>query len=305
MGGCSACGGPPSELVVEGPPGFVRCLAYEVDERDPWSEGDLRLRLEGRTLEVEAPEEVLRVAALAGPGPGPAGLGTLASELTDSPVELLFILGGLGDSVLIAQQTLESLAELGVLTLVMAGGRDDVEVWEEAWGSVETEALGRVLDARGLNRLRFQGAELILISGAPGGRYARTDTSCGFATEDVEAMVDTLGPASGPRAFVSWVAPGGVGHAWGGLDVGSPALAALAEEAGIRGGIFAWPRALRGEETSAATAGEQAPTGLGRHRFVERLGGLPMLRDEGRLARGRLARFRFGSDGLEPVISAP
>ena len=290
---------------MEGPPGFVRCLAYEVEERDPWSVGELEIRLEERVLHILASADALRVAAFAGPGPGPVRLSSLVTALEEQPVDILLMVGGLGDSVSIAQQTLAALEPLTGLTLILAGGRDDVEVWGDAWDSLSNEEEAEILDARGIAQVRFRGAGLILVSGAPGGRYARTDTSCGFTPEDVEDLADELGSPSGPRSFVSWAAPAGMGHAFGGLDVGSRALMDLADEAEIRGGIFAWPRALGGQE-ARSEGGEPPPSGERfHHRFVERLGGLPVLRGDGSLALGRLARFRLDSAGLHPVISTP
>ena len=184
-------------------------------------------------------------------------------------------------------------------------GDVDVEVWADAWDSLSGDQEAEILDARGIARVRFGEAELVLVSGAPGGRYARTDTSCGFTPEDIEGLANELGSPTGPRSFVSWAAPSGVAHAFGGLDVGSRALMDLAEEAEIHGGIFAWPRALGGQEASAEVGEDASASERQHHVFVERLSGLPVLRGDGSLARGRLARFRLDSTGLQPVISTP
>ena len=65
-----ACGrSVPSELRVNGPHGFVRCLRLEPPSSREWQAGGLSLSLAERVLTIRGTASPLRLAALAGPAP--------------------------------------------------------------------------------------------------------------------------------------------------------------------------------------------------------------------------------------------
>jgi hypothetical protein len=297
LGGCSGCGGPPSQLVVEGRYGYLRCASLEPGRQEPWESQGLRLSVSERTLSVGASDERLELAVIAGPGPGPAAstLASLRAALERRPADVVVMLGGLGDTENSALATLRGLAGMPTLSLLMGGGRDDGEVWQDAFDELTDAELASVVDARGLRALRFGGSDLMLWSGGPEGRYARTRLSCGFDGDEVEERLHAVDDVS-VVGLISWTAPAGVGFGLAGLDVGSESLAASWQSLGNPLGVFAWPAVL----------GELAPEeGGASSYFVQRLEGLPALRADGTPARGRVLRFTWEAGRMRPVSDAP
>lgn len=243
--GCDGCRSVPASLRVQGPTPYVRCLAAEPPEPFEREVGGLGLELDGRVLRVKAPSAPVRVAAFTGPAPSRAPIDDAVGHVAAGSPDLLLALGSLGDSAEVLARNLRALAGAGAPVLVLAGGRDDAAAVDQAFDDLEGDAARRVLDARALSVVRLGEDELVLVSGAPEGRYARTDTACGYGEPDLEALAEALGsPGAGVerRWLVSWASPAGWGlTGLGGVDGGDPALAQLAERVGAARGIFAWP----------------------------------------------------------------
>jgi hypothetical protein len=148
--GCTKAG----QLRVDGDFPYVRCLAVDEREAAEWSVGDLRLRSEGRVLTIEGIEPPLRMAAFVGPGPGSADPHGALGALGPHGAKLVWVLGELGDSEAHAQRTLAALAAYPGVSLVLASGRDDFDVLEEAWDSLSDEAAAHVIDLRPFRAVR-------------------------------------------------------------------------------------------------------------------------------------------------------
>jgi hypothetical protein len=266
---CDGCDGPPSKLRVGGDHPYVRCLLADPPTAGEVRAGGVQLVIEERTATVVAPEGPLRIAAFAGPAPSNAGLVDLVRALGAGRPHLVLVVGNLGDTVEAAERNLGALGGAGVPVLVMAGGRDDATVWSRVWSSLDEGARARVVDVRGLWRLVSAQGEALLVSGAPGGRYARSDTSCGFGAEDLAALGKAWGQGGGTRrTLVSWAAPAGFGATGiGGRDGGDPGLGELAARLGVGEALHAWPAPAsarlgegeRGRSRVLARAGAERP----------------------------------------------
>ena len=321
--GCTAVG----RLRVDGDHPYVRCLAVEPTERsDAWTVGALQLSQEGRVLSVEGASLPLRMAAFVGPGLSGDDPATALSALDSSGVSLTWVLGELGDAPATARRTLNALAERDGLFVVLASGRDDLGVLNDVWDDLSDEAKAHVIDARGLRAVRVGGATFSLLSGAPGGRYARNDDACGYSADDLGELADDLpDEAEGSRWLVSWAAPaGGVAHSEDGAEGGDPALRSYMDENNILGGVFAWPphNALGGVRASRDDAGsaeegeadgpraavsplqlrEAAPDA---QIVVGRLVGAPVGRGDGSMAPNGALLLELRDAGLAIVGHAP
>ena len=195
--GCTKAG----QLRVDGDFPYVRCLAVDEREAAEWSVGDLRLRSEGRVLTIEGIEPPLRMAAFVGPGPGSADPTRALGALGPHGAKLVWVLGELGDSEAHAQRTLAALAAYPGVSLVLASGRDDFDVLEEAWDSLSDEAAAHVIDLRPFRAVRVGTSVFGLTSGGAGGRYARNRSSSGFGEDDLEEVEDALPDAEEARRF--------------------------------------------------------------------------------------------------------
>lgn len=253
LAGCGSCQkGPPSELRVEGDHPFVRCLGGDPPEDRSSRVGDGRLVVEDGVLTIDGLRSN-EIVAFAGPGPSDALLDDALSEVRAESPALVLVLGSIGDELPIASRTLATLATLDVPVLVLAGGRDDASVWKDAFEALGGEARDRVIDVTVLRKIVVGDRELIPVGGAPLGRYARTETACGFTEEDLAEVVERAGQASeGRRRFLlSWAAPSGAGlEGIAGADPGEPRLAAAAEEMGAVAGAHAWPAAASTERAT-------------------------------------------------------
>ncbi|NOY91969.1 MAG: hypothetical protein GXP55_12300, partial [Deltaproteobacteria bacterium] len=173
------------ELRVAGDSSYVRCAALDAPDEGERRVGDVAFEIEGRTLRFTSPPT--RVAFFRGPAPRSADLEGSLSALVERGTGLFVMLGGAGDDEALAQRSLRALAATERPALVLAGGRDEAEVLSDAFEALGDEAPG-VVDARGLRVVRLGATSLLLLSGAPGGRYARTDDACGFGPDDLEAL---------------------------------------------------------------------------------------------------------------------
>ncbi len=289
------CGGGDGELRVaenraEGALGHVRCLAVPVGAR-AWSVGSLRLQIdEERRLTIEGAPSAARVAAFSGPVDRAS-----VQALRRERVQLALVLGELGGSRAELDASLAALAELGAPALVVAGGADRHELLRAAFAALEGDARDRVVDASGLRAVRMGATELVLLAGAPDGRYADSDGSCGFGEADVAALAEALGaPAEGVRrTLASWAGPErAVGLA--GVPAGSSLVSRLVERAGARGVVYAWPR---------EQAGDAQPDPL---RVVVRpLSGQAVVRGDGARMRPGATVLMLGRDGLSLPQDSP
>lgn len=244
--GCSPCGGDARE--VEGAHPYVRCGLNEPRE-GAWQAGPLSFTAEGRSLRVEG---LARFAVLAGSEEHGA-----LDGLPDVPV---VVLGGATAPGLVA-----ALGERVVFLL--PGGDDDAEAYDELLDELDDEARDRVVDLSGVHELVLGAGRFVVLPGAPLGRYAVGDGSCGFGEPDIEQRSESEG--DGPRWLLSWASPLGSGpHAvdrgLGGRPAGDAHVGRLAEAVGATGGLFAFPRTTAGLAASldgqrALAAGEWAP----------------------------------------------
>ncbi len=305
--GCTKAG----QLRVDGDFPYVRCLAVDEREAAEWSVGDLRLRSEGRVLTIEGIEPPLRMAAFVGPGPGSADPTRALGALGPHGAKLVWVLGELGDSEAHAQRTLAALAAYPGVSLVLASGRDDFDVLEEAWDSLSDEAAAHVIDLRPFRAVRVGTSVFGLTSGGAGGRYARNRSSCGFGEDDLEEVEDALPDAEEARRFmVSWAATaGGVARDEGGTDGGDPALAEFMTDNGIAGGLFAWPPhgAWSGSRvgTDRVTPLEERAADPAAQVVVGRIAGPPVERRDGSRAPNGALLLEVRDGGLAILGHAP
>jgi hypothetical protein len=237
---------------------------------------------------------------------------------------LAFVLGGLGRTSEAVTALLEALAALRVPVVVLPGGDDDAEAVDDGWDALSDEARASLFDGRRLRvvRIRAKGAaapadELVLVPGAPGGRYAVDDGSCGVGAEDLTSLSDALGaPDEGLRRWlVSWAAPSGGGAAsvsrgFGDAEAGDARVAALARAIHAPGGLFAFPE-THALEPATANGRLRLEAGQGRpdaRVVVAPLAGPPVERADGSLVPSAAAVFELGREGLAyrgTAVAAP
>lgn len=215
LAGCSC--GEEAALRVEGPTPHVRCYLAAAEERE-WTVGSVRLRVEGRALQIDGLESPYRFAVATGP-------------LAPPPDHAAFVvvLGGV--------DALDPLEDFTRPVLLIAGGSDR---WDE-WGErIESDANEGVVDATVLRSIRIGRLELIPVAGAPDGRYAASNGCCGLSGDVAEAWALPEADDGVHRLLLSWAAPEARGLL--GASSSSPRVAAIAEEVGAEESIFAFPR---------------------------------------------------------------
>jgi hypothetical protein len=190
---------------------------------------DVQFRLQARALTLHKSGGNLRLALFTG-----AGFQALSNDallpLTRSDADVFVLLGGLGDSEALARSTVEALAGLHRLVLVVLGGRDGYALTRDALDGVADPAV--ILDASALRTIRIAGITLLPWAGAELGRYALDASRCGFGAEDLDAAASELDRASGERRWLlSWQEP----DSTGGL------LGRFARRVSAQGAIWAWP----------------------------------------------------------------
>lgn len=279
----------PSELRVGGPHGFVRCLALEPPASRQWQVGGLTLVLEDRVLSIRGAPSPTNIAAFAGPAPGALRSGRSLVVGGARPPRLALVLGGLGDQRAEAIRTAQALASTNLLTLFVAGGRDEPEVVAAALSGLDEDQRARVLDITALERVVLGPVELVPVGGAPGGRYARTPGACGYDAADLDARAVVLGGAStrARRVLVSWAAASPALGLFG-VEAGDAELARFATRIGAEDGLAAWPREPAGH----------ALRGAARRWVVPAVGGLAVLGAEGGRVRPGPMFFTLGPSGL-------
>lgn len=269
---------------------FLRCAQAAPPAEQTARVGALTLTVKKRVLEIAGPTP-LAVAAFTGPVGGALGAHEL-TRLGRAKPELALYLGGLGDDLPTAQRNLAALAKLRIPTLFVAGGGDRLPVVEGAFETLEPAARAYLLHASGLREIRVGEDRLIVVAGAPLGRYALDEQACGFTVDDLEDIEHAASDGSAARTWLlSWYAPAGFGVSEGllGTEIGSPELHALARTLGAQGGIFGQPD-VRAERS--------ARQGATRWWGVPRLGRTGSLRADGtRLAPG-FAQLSFDGRGV-------
>jgi hypothetical protein len=286
----AACGrSVPSELRVEGPRGFVRCLALEPPAPRQWTAGGLSLAIEGRVLTIGGVTAPLYFAAFAGPSPASLGTGQPLATVRPDSARFAFVLGGLGDDAAAATRTARALAATGVVTLFVAGGRDEPEVVAAALAALDDAQRDRVLDVTALERIVIGRAEFVPVGGAPGGRYARSSAACGHDAADLDARAAALGGASDSvrRILLSWAAASPV-RGIEGAEAGDAELARFATRIGAEDALAAWPHEQVGH----------ALPGAARRWVVPAVGVLAALGPEGGRTQPGTALFGLGPSGL-------
>ncbi len=230
--------------------GYVRCLAGDPPSERSFSAGDVRVELEDRELRISNASKIAFAA-----GPGDADLSGAIRRLRERGASVLILVGDLGSTRERATAQLRALARIGIPVLVVAGGADSYAVLEGAFSEVDED---RVIHASTLRSIRIGSVELVPLAGAPLGRYALSNDSCGFSEDDIGDIADDLGaPEAGIiRYLLSWAAPTGV-LGLVGVDAGSPQVTRLADRTEARGAIFAWPR------SDVAERGDVFRLGLG------------------------------------------
>jgi hypothetical protein len=249
LSGLVACSGSCADAKLRegGPTPYVRCLARPAPNERAGRVGGVAFALRGRTLELTPQQWPLRAAAFSGGGFGPALGDADLARLKQLDVDLVLMLGGLGDNEAAAQANAHALAQLGRLVLWVAGGRDRPGLIRAALAPLGDQA--NIIDASALARIRIANNTLVPIAGADQGRYALDDDACGFAPADLDAAIKELGSPQGAerRWLVSWQAPAdrgavpGPAHSETGVDLGSELLARFAERIGALGAVSAWP----------------------------------------------------------------
>ena len=234
-----------SKLREAGPTPYVRCLAAPAPKAQSGQFGQLGFALQDRTLTLKPKRWPLRMAAFSAPGFGPAPRASDLAPLRQANVDLLLMLGGLGDSEANAEASAKALAGLGKPLLVLLGGRDRLGDSESA-----IDAAGpSIMNITALRAVRIAGNTLVPVAGADHGRYAVADDACGFGAKDLAAIATDLGAvrAGERRWLVSWQAAAGTATlpspavSATGLDLGSPDLGRFAQQIGAVGALCAWP----------------------------------------------------------------
>jgi len=312
--GALGCNGATS-LAVTGDTPYVRCLAAAAPDVARVQIGPVQVSAQGGVLELSGLPAEVRVAAFAGPGPGPGWpKGGNASEvpalraLAAGKPDMVLVLGDLGDAPELAQTTLAGLDTLGVPVLVLGGGRDTLQSLTGVGGrhhvfdaspylAVRLAAAGGGRSAPGAPTARGP-VSLLPVAGALDGRYARSPQACGYGATDLEARADRLGrPAAGERRLLwAWQAPAGAAPD----DAGSPALARFAGTVRAGAGLFAWPHATANRLTSGPNAHPHPLTGVtGAGRVVvPRLIGPALERADGSTVPPGFALCGLGAEGL-------
>ena len=234
------------------------------------SSGAAAFNLQKRTLTLKPAAAELRVALFSGSALRSPGLDVVA-YLRRTQADVFIVLGGLGRSHALAQQTASMLSSLQRLVLVVRGGADG---FHRAFPAADN-----VLDASGVRSVRIGQDHLVLWPGAEQGRYALSPNACGFDEADLKLAEDELGAAEpGERRWLlAWQAP----------EPGSP-LSDFKVRVGAIGGLFAWPPANEVADAAQITGSTQ---------LVPRAWGPRMEAPDGHpLARGALV-LRFDRDG--------
>lgn len=268
--------------------------------------GAVHIERTGRQLSVQSAAGVLDIVAFAGPAPGRLGKAVAALKQGPAP-DLALLIGGVGDELAAATDTLTLLSALPFPTLVLPGGRDPLEALKDAWDGLSAAQRTRIWLLAGHHLLQLGEHQFVLVAGAEDGRYALQEDVCGFDANSLQHLMGSLAaPApSGGRWLLSWTAPAGketpaVARTPAGLEVGSSTLAGFAANIHAQGGLFAWPAVRAAEPMDGAGAELSAPAELDHGFFavVPRLGGPALQRADGSQVAPGYLRVRLQGRGL-------
>lgn len=287
LAGCSSCG-EAAELSVSGAHPYTRCHLAEPPEEGTYALGDLTLRFEGRALRIEGAPESTRLAIFAGPG---------QAALPEAPeADLAIVLGGLGDD---PGATLRALGGWTIPALVVAGGEERFEPLSDAFDGLDGATGRRVINATLLRVIRLGKLELIVVPGAPNGRYVTAGQgACGFGEADLEGW-DLDAPDDRVRRYlVSWAGPSGTDATRGllGAEAGSPLVARVMASVGAEGAVFAWPRTSTGRPS-----GEGMASTLG----VPPVAGVTVLRADGSRVAPGVTRLTLRPEAPSLTLESP
>ena len=234
---CHPCD-PVGDLRVGGDSPYVRCAELPPPAAGSRSVGGVSFQVDGRELRFAPSPQ--HVAFLRGPAPHASDLAVGLTALVGQGADVLFVLGGVGDDEAAAERTLRALAATERPCFVLGGGRDEAATLSQAFEALGDDAKG-VVDARGLRVVHMGTTSLMLLSGAPEGRYARTDDACGFGSDDLDALGDSV-PDTGPRYLISWASPASdLALGFDGVQAGEPSLSEFIAGAHLLGSVSAWP----------------------------------------------------------------
>ncbi len=219
---------------------YVRCAMREPPAIEAHL-GALHLHSEGRVLTIEGAPDPVRLAAFRGAALAEEPLEPALDAIESGAPAMQLVLGSLGDDEAHVETLLRALATLTTPSIVVMGGRDHPADLVAAMAALPEDARERIIDASGFRTIAIGGVALVPVSGAPEGRYARDDQSCGLGAADIDAMVSDLGErGEHARYLVGYAAPSPLAGIEGG-EAGSALVAALATRTGARAGLFAWP----------------------------------------------------------------
>ena len=239
LAACTCSGAGPT---AGGATPYVRCAMRDPAVIDT-EVGPLRMRSEGRVLTIDGATSPLRIAAFRGPALAEEPLEPALDAIESGRPALQIVIGSLGDDEAHVTSLLRALASLATPTLVVMGGRDHPSDLQAALAALDDDARSKIVDASALRRIVVAGIELVPAPGAPDGRYARDDESCGLGEADASAIAGDVGePSQAPRFVIGYAAPAPL-VGFEGAEVGSALVADVARRTGARTSLFAWPDA--------------------------------------------------------------
>ncbi len=287
-----------------GPHDYVRCMAVDEDDEAEGTVGSARFSLEDRTLTLRGLPSPLRMAVFRGAGSAAPGLAEAVAAVAEQEPSLVFVLGSLGTESTSVRTHLDALGALAVPVVVLPGGEDVAETFGEQIDAAR-ERHRSIFDGRRIREVVVGDDRFVLLSGAPDGRYAASEGSCGNDEDDRDALAEITG---GRRWLVSWAAPSGggpaaVGRGFEGVDAGDRRVADLAHRLGDAGGLFAFP-ATRALIPSTASGQAVLPAMQADPRLrlvVPRVSGPPDERDDTSLVPAGAALLELREEGLAYV----
>ena len=280
LAGCSCSGAGPT---AGGATPYVRCAMREPPVIDA-NVGALHLRTSARTLTIEGASPPLRIAAFRGAALADEPIEPALDAITAAHPTMQIVIGSLGDDAAHVETLLRALAGLDTTTIVVMGGRDHARDLDAAMAALPADARARIVDASGLRRIVIGGVELVVVAGAPEGRYARDDDACGVGAADVDAIATDVGEGSALRFIVGFAAPSPL-RGVEGAEAGSAIVADLAARVGAHAGVFAWP------DVASTTDVRIAPP----------LVGPPTPLADGSRLRSGIALVELGSNGMRSL----
>jgi hypothetical protein len=305
LGSVSCSRDVPSQIQVNGPTPYSRCLAGDPPKSRKWKVANTTLTTKERALIIEGYRYPIRIAAFSGPAFVRSSIDLALKDIQRKKPDLVFVLGGIGDDELTAIHTLASLSRLSFPSLVLAGGRDSWPNLRKAFASLDKAAQDKVVNLTPMRSIRVGKDVFIPVPGAADGRYALDEKSCGFEKRDLDQIADEQGPSGDRRWLLSWEVPAvanrySVGHTGSGVEVGSSDLGAFAKRIAARGGLFAWPyvQVMRPYSSKTGNLIQFGVAALDLHVVVPRLMGPAMERDDGSYLNAGFAFVQLTETGL-------